>query len=44
MTSPHGKGVEEQVDLSVMLLATLPKSVGISDGAPLTAHSNLDFN
>ena len=38
MTSPHGKGVGEQVHTSVMLLDT---SVGILDGAPSTAHSNL---
>ena len=36
MTSPHDKGVGEQVRPSVMLLA---KSVGIYDGAPSTAHS-----
>ena len=45
MTSPHGKGVREQVRRfirhpSVMLLATLVTSVGIFDGAPSTAHSS----
>ena len=40
MTSPHGKGVGEQVHPSVMLLATLAASVGICDGAPSTAHSS----
>ena len=40
MTSPHGMGAGEQVGSSVMLLATLAKSMGICDGAPLTAHSS----
>ena len=41
MTSPDDKGVEEQVSPSIMLLATLAKSVGICDGAPWTAHSSI---
>ena len=40
MTSPRGKGVGEQICPSVMVLATLAKSVGICDGVPLTAHSS----
>ena len=40
MTSPHGKGVGEQVHPSVMLLAT---SMGIWDGGPLTVHSSIRF-
>ena len=38
MTSPHGKGVGEQVRPSIMLLATLAKSVGICDGVPSTVQ------
>ena len=40
MTSPHDKGVGEQFSPSVMLLATLAKSVGICDDAPSTARSS----
>ena len=38
MTSRHGEGVGEQVQLSIMLLATLAKSVGICNGMPSTVH------
>ena len=40
MTSPLGKGEEEQVHSSFMLLATLATNVGICDGKPSTAHSS----
>ena len=41
MTSPHGKGVGEQVHLAITLLATVAISMGICNGAPSTAHSSL---
>ena len=44
MTFPQGKGVGEQVHPSVMLLATLAKSVGISDGTLLTVHSSVGLS
>ena len=46
VTSPHDKSVREQVrwsihpSVTVMLLNTLATSVGVCDGAPLTAHSS----
>ena len=44
MTSSHGKGVRQQVHLSIMLLAILATSMETCYGVPWTAHSSSIFS